>query len=121
MTQQERIEKAAETYASSKLTYHEYIIHGDIAKIDFIAGANWALSHQWISVDEELPPKEGIILARLSENFYGTKSIEVLHYYQCNRFTLTHPKGYYDAFGEQIPTEVITHWMPIPTLEGGEE
>lgn len=76
----------------------------------FEAGAEFALSHQWISVDEALPePGEEVIL-------FNKKSIR--HYeigwlrkekgYSKSKWTLTN--GF-------VEDEDITRWMPIPKFE----
>ena len=127
MTAQEiykqRIEEAAiDHYATSYSPFddpYEKSLQFELEYECFKAGATYALQNQWISVEEALPT-ENRIIARLSESFCGTKDcIEVLHF--CERYGLTSPKGYYDLCGEEVPTNAITHWMSIPSLEGGEK
>lgn len=110
---QKRIEEAARDYSD-----HNYIDEG-VEVPAFIEGADFALKNQWISVEEALP-KENRIIARLSESFCGTKDcIKVLHF--CERYGLTSPEGYYDLCGENVPTNAITHWMMIPTINKEEK
>lgn len=92
-----------------------------IAFGDFINGARWALQNQWISVGEALPT-EKVVIAKLSNDFCGKDDCyEILHRIAKGYIDLKHPDGYYDSFGENVPTNAITHWMKIPQLKGGEE
>ena len=107
----ERIEQAAEAIAENcigKRTRNhpanqlEEIIIRDAC----IEMAEWLLSHQWISVDEELPEEHSVILT---------------HHRTMNEcFVLYYEDG---SFSDYMPfTEgAIDYWMPIPTLEGGEK
>lgn len=70
----------------------------------------------WISVEDELP-NEDRILAVLNKNFCGKENcVEVLYRIDKQQTDLKHPYGYYDEYGDYIPTNAITHWMPIPKL-----
>ena len=71
----ERIEQAAyDEYPEVKTKTYGMLPGGDLIEIDlniqsrngFIRGAKWLLSHQWISVDEELPKDEAIFTNGLS-------------------------------------------------------
>lgn len=67
----------------------------------FIQGAKWALSHQWISVEERLPENDETVLTFSS---YGY----VLAYYsEQDKMWFA-----YGNYGDINPT----HWMKIPTL-----
>ena len=74
----------------------------------FHYAANWALSHQWISVDDELPEEYEDVLVRF---IYHEKSVVSI--------------GRYSDMGEWMVNGFgflnhITHWMEIPPLsEGG--
>ena len=121
MTQQ-RIEQAAEAIAEnciSKRTRNhpanqlEKIIIRDAC----VKMANWALSHQWISVDEELPTVE---------NTYKDEESGIVHKWSKWVLIRTREGGVYldsYVFHKHIWTnngEDVTQWMEIPT-EGGEE
>lgn len=107
---QEQIEKESHDYA---LEFADEGISFEVS-LGFEAGVEWALSHQWISTDDELPEDE-IIFVILSEDFCGgSSSTEALFYYKRDKFM--HPEGYYDACGENIPTSAIKYWMPVPKL-----
>ena len=60
----------------------------------FKEGAEYALSHQWISVDEALPEDEGHVLALVNGVPIVAKGIHVKEH-----------------------LKYITHWMPIPKFE----
>lgn len=88
---------------------------------DFVGLITFSLQNQWINVEEGLPTKNRI-LAKLSPSFCGREDyLEILHRIPIEMVDLKHPLGYYDSCGENIPTSAITHWMPIQSLEGGEE
>ena len=80
-----------------------------------ICMADWALSHQWVSVEDELPPA-------LQED--NTTSIRVI---VRNEEDAVFVDAYNFQRKEWIIGKVsifkVTHWMPIPLLaeEGGEK
>ena len=82
----------------------------------FISGANFALQNQWISVEEALPEKmkdknySKYVLARQE---YYEHEYHVIARYDYN-FKMWVSTTYFKP-------EFITHWMPIPILEGGEK
>ena len=97
MTQEERIEKAAEEYFNNR--------EGGFCLKDletFYYAANWALQNQWISVDEELPENEAIFTNGLNVGIgHLTEDMDC----DCNNGVL--------ICG-------VTHWMEIQKL-GGEK
>ena len=107
--QQKRIDKVAAAIApfnrmSQKRDY-------------FVKGATFALAHQWISVDEELPKccnKNGTTNIVLAKSDLGDK---FLAYYD---YSNEHWYHNYEAIYDKEIYSKITHWMEIPT-EGGEE
>jgi len=84
----------------------------EIEKQKMIDLANWALFHQWVSVEDELPPKK----ERYSKYVIMRNRIGG-HYIGCYDFE---EKLWIDGKLEIIYMD-ITHWMPIPPLaeEGG--
>ncbi len=67
----------------------------------FTKGAKWALSHQWISVEERLPENDETVLTFSS---YG----HVLAYYsEQDKMWFA-----YGCYGDINPT----HWMQIPVF-----
>lgn len=80
----------------------------------FKEGAEYALNHQWISVDEELPPRnEDITYVDFSEHVLVRIDFEgnIIHRTAC-----------YDYANKRwtMYSKFVTHWMSIPPLEGGE-
>ena len=69
-----RIEAAAVEHADSIPQSDE---RKEYSREDFVAGAKFALSHQWISVDEALPEYEELVLVK-------HKPIACVHDYQNN-------------------------------------
>jgi len=66
----------------------------------FKAGAKWALSHQWVSVEKVVPPFDGrIILCRDT--------------YWCALCIWNNDRFIDMSNNEEF---VATHWMPIPPL-----
>ena len=66
-----------------------------------------ALANQWIPVDDELPPHKPVGQnQRFSEKVF-------LRYQNGDCAE--------DSFDFEQPDTNITHWMPIPPLEGGEK
>lgn len=69
--------------------------------------ADWALSYQWVSVEDELPKrKERYSKYVILRNRIGG------HYIGCYDFE---EKLWIDGKLERIYMD-ITHWMPIPTI-----
>lgn len=87
-----RIEEAAEKYAA-KQTGLDYI--GEVAcEQSFFHGSEYALSHQWISVEDALPEANENVLALIG----GVPVVA---------------KGYHVR--ERL--RGVTHWMYIPKFE----
>lgn len=87
-----RIEEGMADYADN--LYPKYYPQHSIARAAFIAGAEYALSHQWISVDEALPEDEEHVLALVNGVPIVAKGIHV-----------------------KENLKYISHWMPIPKFE----
>jgi hypothetical protein len=99
---QKRIVEAAKDYSD-----HNYVDEG-VEVPAFIEGADFALKNQWISVEEALPPKED-----------NDSSITVLVHCQKGWCGIDY---YRYKYGEWLNNgNSVTHWMSIPSLEGGEE
>lgn len=69
----------------------------------FIAGANFALSHQWISVEERLPEDDQLVLAHFSD--VNAEMCYATAYYTDGGWN-TPDDWYYEC--------KIDFWMPIP-------
>ena len=86
-----RIEEEAVEHAESIPQSDE---RKEYSREDFIAGAEYALSHQWISVEEALPEANENVLAPIG----GVPVIA---------------RGYH----VRARIRGISHWMPIPKFE----
>lgn len=90
--------------------------HTLIRRKEFIKGATFALQNQWISVEEALPEK-------IKDKNYSKYVLARQEYYEHEYHVIAR----YDyGFNMWVSTnyfkpEFITHWMPIPGLEGCEE
>ena len=89
MTLQEKIQKKAEGY-------------GQLAPV-FLEGAEFALNHQWISVDEDLPCNHD----ELKPNSYATYKVIVL----LNDGRIRETYMFYDKWVQY--GKKITHWKPF--------
>lgn len=80
----------------------------------FVKGAEFALSHQWVSVEDEMPPQMG----RYSQYVIMLNRVGG-HYIGCYDFVA---KKWLDGHLEDVYMDV-THWMPIPPMaeEGGKD
>ena len=75
----------------------------------FEDGAEYALSHQWISVDEALPePEEDVIIFNKSS---------IRHYEVGWLRKKGYSKSKWAITNGFVEDEDITHWMPIPKFE----
>lgn len=129
------IEEAAKEYAKenswSVLGEGIPLTHVEEAESDFawhlVEFANFALTHQWRSVEDEMPQiPEGKKLVRVLA-LAGDEPL-VCWYTHSGRFitTLAAKERYsYDSVNEvkvhlsserEDVTEIVTHWLPIPSL-----
>lgn len=109
-----RIEEAADTEMSQYYNDDEYPcgikdIQSDF-KEAFKKGAEYALSHQWISVEESLPEYEEDVLIAYGDDEYG------LCHRSNNPDILTDING----FCNYAYKEVLA-WLPIPKAETKKE
>lgn len=76
--------------------------------------AYWALSHQWVSVEDELP-KDGELVMTTFIDYKGKRR------YATGKKMATGMQVYGIISPSPMPS--VTHWMHIPPLaeEGGEE
>lgn len=99
---------------TTTMTPGEIEMRGDYAEDGALAMAEWLLSHQWVSVDDERP-KEGEEVMMAYIDFKGKRR---------------YATGKKMAVGMQVyglmplsRQPSVTHWMPIPPIaeEGGEK
>lgn len=104
---QQRIEEAAHEYIQSDAVAPENM---QLAFGDFINGANFALQNQWISVDEALPKESGDYLVIVKQS-----SDSEAYFHEISTYNATDNIWFY------VGKLIVTHWAPIPSLEGGKE
>ena len=100
----EILKKRIEEAANDRYTDNTFAYKG------FIDGAEYALSHQWISLDEALPENDEAVIVAFGDDDYA-----LLHRSN-NSNVLTDKNG----FCNYSHKEVIA-WMPIPKFEMKEE
>jgi hypothetical protein len=76
----------------------------------FIEGATFALQNQWISVDEALPKESGDYLVIVKQS-----SDSEAYFHEISTYNATDNIWFY------VGKLIVTHWAPIPSLEGGKE
>lgn len=90
-----RIEAAAVEHAESIPQSDE---RKEYSREDFVAGAKYALSHQWISVEEALPKCSEMVFAK---DRYGNYNLAYLS-----------KKGHWVSDdGKEI---IVSFWTPLP-------
>ena len=110
MTRQEEQKKIAMRYAHDELKDNHAPIEVIVAAA-FLNGIDYAEHHpHWISVEDELPPKNSEYDA-LSNNVFATDGKEI------------YESVYNHDFEEWFTHDLwainnITHWMPLPSIEG---
>lgn len=89
------------------------------AQETFIAGATFALQNQWILVDEDLPPYDKVVIGMdyMPELTWDDQTIIFVH--RSNNPDVVTDKNKFCVYPPRFCK--VTHWMPIPSLEGGEE
>lgn len=88
----EILKKRIEEAANDRYTDNTFAYKG------FIDGAEYALSHQWINVEESLPEEYTYVIVA---DKYGHVEF-----------------AYIDYIGKWSGTNLwVTHWMPIPKFE----
>ena len=124
---QKRIEEAAKKYNARAYSPFDdpYELSKEFERdcYCFKEGANYALSNQWISVEEALPEDDRCCLV-----MYEDGGIVVAKY---NNGSWWWQDGFVVGRNSQgdlmysssckVPDGLITHWMPIHELKGGEE
>lgn len=105
---QKRIEEAAKTLINYNLVdLGDLVNQYDLRRMLIEMGVK-TLKNQWISVGEALPPKED-----------NDSSITVLVHCQKGWCGIDY---YRYKYGEWLNNgNSVTHWMPIPSLEGGKK
>ena len=85
--------------------------------------AEWLLSHQWVSVEDELPKLSEIVLIRNKDGKIARATYGIVGRFD-NGNTIEYVNGWIlNDVGVRMGESDVTHWMPIPPLaeEGGEK
>ena len=103
----EKLDKIAKRYAQDELKDNHGQVE-DIVAAAFLNGIDYAEHHRWISVEDELPPKESeyedfsiVVLATNGNDVY--KGLYRSGEYLSGWFT-----------HDMWELDNITHWMPLP-------
>lgn len=105
---QKWIEEAARDYASEKYPLQDGFENWEYPIRDFIKGATFSLQNQWISVDEALPKESGDYLVIVRQS-----SDSEAYFHEISTYNATDNIWFY------VGKLIVTHWAPIPSLEGG--
>lgn len=103
-----RIEEA--TYEDADGLYPRYFAHHAVRMSGFFAGAEYALSHQWISVEEALPKYDEAVLV------IDKTGIEETGVYFNHRSNNPMVKTYENGFCDIGMSEVM-YWCEVPKFE----
>lgn len=81
--------------------------------------AIFTLQNQWISVDEDLPPYDKVVIGMdyMPELTWDDQTIIFIH--RSNNPDVVTDKNKFCVYPPRFCK--VTHWMPIPSLEGGEK
>lgn len=111
-TLQKRIEEAAKKICCTDCPM-EIIRNckGCVARENAIKTGIFTLQNQWISVDEALPEED------IPNCFVAYRAIDMV-LYSTGTYDKDSDEWYVDGFGYNAE---VTHYMPIPSLEGGEK
>lgn len=68
---------------------------------------------RWISVSEKLPPHEKGKCSKVVLVYTSRGQLSTDQYYAFNR-------GFWLSYHDNGPSELVTHWMPLPPLPRGD-
>lgn len=108
----EILKKRTEEACRAHYEYRRTHPHGDVKDYAFVYGAEYALSHQWISVDEALPElMERVLVAyRLMDRI----SICIMKRIPHDSTNPNNSKWHWSLVNHK---EDVIAWMPIPKFE----
>ena len=102
--QKKRIEEGMVDYADN--LYPKYFPQHSIARAAFHTGAEYALSHQWISIEEALPEYDESVIVAFGDDDYAL----------CHRSNNPNVLTDINGFRNYGYKEVLA-WIPIPKFE----
>lgn len=122
MTRDEQIIQASDKWTYQKPPQYSELVHKTrkvmcAYQVGFIDGAVWADTHPgWVSVEDELPPKEENVL------IWSSGSKEAMIGYYIGRNWQRKTNDFY-SYVDDGYWHNVTHWMPLPALpkKGGEQ
>ena len=120
---QKRIEEAAKKTACPQCVFNDggTCNNDDDCKLfdDFVGLMAFALQNQWISVEEALPPYDKAVIGMdyMPELTWDDQTIIFVH--RSDNPNVVTDKNKFCVYPPSFCK--VTHWMEIPSLEGGEE
>lgn len=112
---QKRIEEAAKKTACPQCVFNDggTCNNDDDCKLfdDFVGLMTFTLQNQWIPVEEALPKED------IPNCFVAYKTFDRV-FYSTGSYEKDNDEWYVDSVGFNVK---VTHYMPIPSLEGGEK
>ena len=106
-----------------RFVYDEWYGNGDIAEKLI---SNGVTVQEWISVDDRLPERDGAYLVTI-EYFGKRQGIDIRYFTidgeKVDEYELAGQKCvwfFYDSEYGYVPTDSVTHWMPLPEPPKGE-
>ena len=120
---QKRIEEAAKKTACPQCVFNDggTCNNDDDCKLfdDFVGLMAFALQNQWISVEEALPPYDKAVIGMdyMPELTWDDQTIIFVH--RSDNPNVVTDKNKFCVYPPSFCK--VTHWMPIPSLEGDEK
>ena len=106
MSDREKLIELLESVPQPELLYGQPFI--GVCRVADHLIANGVTVQEWISVKDRLPEKKGTFLVCTKNDFYGTKNIAKVRFYD----------GEWHGTGGIWSN--VTHWMPLPEMPKGE-
>ena len=89
--------------------------------------SNGITVHEWISVKDRLPEEDGTYLTALNHHFGAHQGVSIRKFAKdgetVDEYELAGQKYvwyFYDSEYGYVPTDSVTHWMPMPQPPKGE-
>ena len=102
----EILKKRTEEACRAHYEYRRTHPHGDVKDYAFVYGAEYALSHQWISVEEALPEYDEAVIVATGHPFYSF----------CHRSNKPNVQTDEDGWCNYTGMKILA-WLPIPKFE----
>lgn len=114
---QQIIKKASDDYADNLVLpeWDRKEIHG----IDFRKGAEWAMNNQWISVEEDLPPYDKIVIAMDYAPELDWEDQTIFFGHRSEKQDVVTDENKFCVYPPTIIK--VSHWAEIPSFKKGGE